>query len=73
MLVSSLGRKHFDNFDPSSIAKFEEKKSLSLKVLSEQKLRAIEENAKQMLKVITIQSMHLAPLLKLTFTRGLCR
>lgn len=69
MLVSSLGRKLFDNFDPSSIAKFDEKKLLSLKVLSEQKLRAIEENAKQMLKVITIQSMHLAPLLKLTFIR----
>ncbi|KAB2628072.1 hypothetical protein D8674_032867 [Pyrus ussuriensis x Pyrus communis] len=44
-------RKLFDNFDPSSIAKFDEKKLLSLKVLSEQKLRAIEENAKQMLKV----------------------
>lgn len=69
MLVSSLGRKLFDNFDPSSIAKFDEKKLLSLKVLSEQKLRAIDENAKQMLKVITIQSMHLAPLLKLTFIR----
>ncbi|KAL6295745.1 hypothetical protein ACE6H2_003887 [Prunus campanulata] len=49
-------RKLFDNFDPSSIAKFEEKKLLSLKVngiplLSEQKLRAVVENAMQMLKV----------------------
>ncbi|XP_021832406.1 uncharacterized protein LOC110772286 [Prunus avium] len=49
-------RKLFDDFDPSSIAKFEEKKLLSLKVngiplLSEQKLRAVVENAMQMLKV----------------------
>lgn len=49
-------RKLFDNFDPSSIAKFEEKKLQSLKVngiplLSEQKLRAVVENAMQMLKV----------------------
>lgn len=49
-------RKLFDNFDPSSIAQFNEKKLLSLKVngnllLSEPKLRAIVENAKQILKV----------------------
>ncbi|KAJ9674656.1 hypothetical protein PVL29_023907 [Vitis rotundifolia] len=49
-------RKLFDNFDPSSIAKFTEKKLLSLKasggtLLSEPKLRAVIENANQMLKV----------------------
>ncbi|KAK3231562.1 hypothetical protein Dsin_003443 [Dipteronia sinensis] len=49
-------RKLFDNFDISSIAQFTEKKLLSLKVngsllLSEPKLRAVVENAKQMLKV----------------------
>ncbi|XVE56005.1 hypothetical protein DITRI_Ditri03aG0202400 [Diplodiscus trichospermus] len=49
-------RKLFDNFDPSSIAQFTEKKMLSLKVdgnllLSEPKLRAVVENAKQALKV----------------------
>ena len=52
-------RKLFDQFDPSSIAQFTEKKLLSLKVngnllLSEPKLRAIVENAKQMLKVIKL-------------------
>ncbi|XP_011017297.1 PREDICTED: uncharacterized protein LOC105120690 isoform X3 [Populus euphratica] len=51
--------KLFDNFDPSSIAQFTEKKLLSLRfngnlLLSEPKLRAVVENAKQMLKV-TIQ------------------
>ncbi|KAH9692848.1 DNA glycosylase superfamily protein [Citrus sinensis] len=50
-------RKLFDNFDISSVSQFTEKKLLSLKVngsllLSEPKLRAIVENAKQMLKVI---------------------
>ncbi|KAL6317968.1 hypothetical protein AAG906_031017 [Vitis piasezkii] len=49
-------RKLFDNFDPSSIAKFTDKKLLSLKasggtLLSEPKLRAVIENANQMLKV----------------------
>lgn len=49
-------RKLFDNFDISSIAQFTEKKLLSLKVngsllLSEAKLRAVAENARQMLKV----------------------
>ncbi|KAB2082541.1 hypothetical protein ES319_A05G204600v1 [Gossypium barbadense] len=49
-------RKLFDNFDPSSMAQFTEKKMLSLKVdgcllLSEAKLRAIVENAKLILKV----------------------
>ncbi|XWS21093.1 hypothetical protein CRYUN_Cryun30bG0025700 [Craigia yunnanensis] len=49
-------RKLFDNFDPSSVAQYTEKKMLSLKVvgsllLSEPKLRAVLENAKQMLKV----------------------
>lgn len=49
-------RKLFDSFDPSSIAQFTEKKLMSLKVngsplLSDQKLRAVVENAKQVLKV----------------------
>ncbi|XP_038715948.1 probable GMP synthase [glutamine-hydrolyzing] isoform X2 [Tripterygium wilfordii] len=49
-------RKLFDDFNASSIAEFTEKKLLSLKVngsllLSEPKLRAVVENAKQMLKV----------------------
>lgn len=64
-------RKLFDNFDPSSVAQFNEKKLLSLKIngnliLSEPKLRAIVENAKQMLKVkskvdllITLERRHL--------------
>ncbi|XP_011017296.1 PREDICTED: uncharacterized protein LOC105120690 isoform X2 [Populus euphratica] len=48
--------KLFDNFDPSSIAQFTEKKLLSLRfngnlLLSEPKLRAVVENAKQMLKI----------------------
>ncbi|KAK8648989.1 hypothetical protein V6N13_129727 [Hibiscus sabdariffa] len=48
--------KLFDDFDPSSIAHFTEKKMLSLKVdgsllLSETKLRAVLENAKQIVKV----------------------
>lgn len=49
-------RKHFDNFDPSSVAKFSEEKLLSMKaicsnLLSEQKLRAVVDNANQLLKV----------------------
>jgi len=49
-------RKLFENFDPSSVAQFTEKKLLTLKIndsslLSEPKLRAIVENAKQVLKV----------------------
>ncbi|KAG6626751.1 DNA-3-methyladenine glycosylase [Carya illinoinensis] len=49
-------RKLFENFNPSSIAQFTEKQLMSLKVdgsllLSEPKLRAVVENAKQMLKV----------------------
>lgn len=49
-------RKHFENFDPSSIAQFTEKKLITPKIngnplLSEPKLRAIVENAKQLLKV----------------------
>ncbi|PRQ26993.1 putative DNA-3-methyladenine glycosylase I [Rosa chinensis] len=49
-------RNLFDNFDPSSIAKFDEKKLLSLKVngipiLSQQKLRAIVDNAIQVVKI----------------------
>lgn len=48
-------RKLCDNFDPSSIAQFTEKKLSSLKVngillLSEPKLRAVVENAKLILK-----------------------
>ncbi|CAA7042680.1 unnamed protein product [Microthlaspi erraticum] len=49
-------RKLFEDFDPSAIAQFTEKKLLSLKVngclvLSEQKLRAIVDSAKSVLKV----------------------
>lgn len=49
-------RKLFENFDPSSIAQFTEKELLTPKIngkplLSEPKLRAIVENAKQLLKV----------------------
>ncbi|XP_010539924.1 PREDICTED: uncharacterized protein LOC104813844 [Tarenaya hassleriana] len=49
-------RKFFDDFNPSSIVQFSMKRLLSLKVdgaliLSEQKLRAIVENAKSVLKV----------------------
>ncbi|KAE8679881.1 anthocyanidin 3-O-glucosyltransferase 5 [Hibiscus syriacus] len=48
--------KLFNNFDPSSIAQLTEKKMMSLKddgslLLSETKLRATLENAKQILKV----------------------
>ncbi|CAK7347679.1 unnamed protein product [Dovyalis caffra] len=54
--MRDIFRKLFDNFDSSSVAQFTEKKLLSLKVngnllLSEPKLRAIVENAKQMLKI----------------------
>ncbi|KAL6216114.1 hypothetical protein ACLB2K_009341 [Fragaria x ananassa] len=49
-------RNLFDNFDPSSIAKFDENKLLSLKmngipILSQQKLRAIVDNAIQVVKI----------------------
>lgn len=49
-------RNLFDNFDPSSIAQFDEKRLQSLKVngipiLSQQKLRAIVDNAIQVVKV----------------------
>lgn len=49
-------RKLFENFEPSPVAQFTEKKLLTLKIngnslLSEPKLRAIVENAKQLLKV----------------------
>ncbi|CAJ2643100.1 unnamed protein product [Trifolium pratense] len=49
-------RHLFENFDPSSIAQFTEKNLVTPKIngnplLSEQKLRAIVENAKQLLKV----------------------
>lgn len=49
-------RKLFDNFDIASVAKFSEKKILAMKtagknVLSEPKLRAVVDNAKQILKV----------------------
>ncbi|XWS14614.1 hypothetical protein CRYUN_Cryun35bG0024300 [Craigia yunnanensis] len=55
-IVKFFLQEAFDNFDPSSIAQFTEKKMLSLKVdgsllLSEPKLRAVVENAKEMLKV----------------------
>ncbi|KAJ6685973.1 hypothetical protein OIU79_015888 [Salix purpurea] len=54
--MRDIFRKLFDSFDPSSIAQFTEKKLLSLKfngnlLLSEPKLRAVVENAKQMLKI----------------------
>lgn len=57
-----LGRELFDNFDPASIAKFSEKKILSLvgsgsALLSEPKLRAIVENARQILKVWILASV----------------
>ncbi|XP_077233590.1 DNA glycosylase superfamily protein isoform X2 [Tasmannia lanceolata] len=50
-------RRLFDNFDAASIAKFTEKKILLLKasgstLLSEPKLRAVVENARQTLKVV---------------------
>ncbi|KAJ7966717.1 putative DNA-3-methyladenine glycosylase [Quillaja saponaria] len=49
-------RKLFENFDPSSVAQFTKEKLLTLKIngiplLSEQKLRAVVENAKRILKV----------------------
>ncbi|OWM74500.1 hypothetical protein CDL15_Pgr004003 [Punica granatum] len=49
-------RKHFDNFDASLVAQYDEKKLLSMKVhgsllLSEAKLRAILENAKEIVKI----------------------
>ncbi|KAF9612415.1 hypothetical protein IFM89_039448 [Coptis chinensis] len=49
-------RKLLDNFDPASVAKFNDKNIQLLKangnpLLSEPKLRAVVENAKQMLKV----------------------
>ncbi|PSS19782.1 GMP synthase [Actinidia chinensis var. chinensis] len=49
-------RKFFDDFDPSLVAKFTEKKVLSLRSngstsLSEPKLRAVVENANQTLKI----------------------
>ncbi|KAM0950423.1 putative DNA-3-methyladenine glycosylase I [Dioscorea sansibarensis] len=47
----------FDNFDPHSVAKFDEKKLITIRtsgstLLSEQKMWAVVENAKQMRKVI---------------------
>lgn len=53
--MNPFGRKLFDNFDPSSVAKFTEIELLPLRsnlMLSEQKLRAVVENAKQTLKVL---------------------
>ncbi|RZC67085.1 hypothetical protein C5167_010779 [Papaver somniferum] len=54
--VSKLHLQLFDNFDIASVAKFSEKKILAMKtagknVLSEPKLRAVVDNAKQILKV----------------------
>ncbi|XP_042495252.1 DNA-3-methyladenine glycosylase 1-like [Macadamia integrifolia] len=48
-------REVFDNYDPTSVANFTEKKILALKassstLLSEPKLRAVVENARQMIK-----------------------
>ncbi|THG16064.1 hypothetical protein TEA_005599 [Camellia sinensis var. sinensis] len=53
-------RKLFDNFDPSFVAKFTEKKLLSLRsngstLLSEPKLRAIVDNANQTLKQLLLE------------------
>lgn len=55
-VLVSFCRKLFEEFDPSAIAQFTEKRMMSLRVngcliLSEQKLRAIVENAKSVLKV----------------------
>lgn len=49
-------RKLFDNFDPESVSKFSDDKFLSLKengsiILSVPKLRAVVENAKQIVKI----------------------
>ena len=54
--MNLFGRTLFDDFDPSSVATFTEKKLLSLRLngntlLSEPKLRAVVENANQTLKV----------------------
>ena len=54
--MNRFGRTLFDDFDPSSVATFAEKKLLSLRLngntlLSEPKLRAVVENANQTLKV----------------------
>lgn len=59
----TLGRKHFENFNISSVAQFTEKKLLSFRVngslvLSEAKLRAVVENAKLVLKVINYYNLH---------------
>lgn len=59
ILVFLFYRKLFEDFDPSAIAQFTEKRLLSLKVngclvLSEQKLRAVVDNAKSVLKVCFI-------------------
>lgn len=52
-------RKLFEDFDPLAIAQFTEKRLMSLRVngcliLSEQKLRAVVDNAKSVLKVGTV-------------------
>ncbi|KAG8377738.1 hypothetical protein BUALT_Bualt08G0064200 [Buddleja alternifolia] len=52
----TIFRKLFDNFDPASVANLNEERLLSMRVhgsmlLSEPKLRAIVENAKQLLKI----------------------
>ncbi|XP_057986821.1 uncharacterized protein LOC110655913 isoform X3 [Hevea brasiliensis] len=62
--MRDIFRKLFDNFNPSSVAQFTEKKLLSLKengnlLLSEPKLRATAENAKQLLQVDGIVNDHL--------------
>lgn len=54
--IDNPDRKIFDEFDPSSIAKFDEERLLSIRLrgntlLSEPKLRAIIDNAKHLLKV----------------------
>ncbi|KAF8022857.1 hypothetical protein BT93_F0392 [Corymbia citriodora subsp. variegata] len=54
--LKEVFRKLFANFDPSCIARFDEKKMLCVKVngkplLSEPKLRAVIENAKQTIKI----------------------
>lgn len=53
-----LYRRLFDNFDPLSVATIDEKKLQAMRtngnsLLSEQKLRAIVENAKLVVKVKT--------------------
>ncbi|XP_057793933.1 uncharacterized protein LOC131010433 [Salvia miltiorrhiza] len=44
-------RKVFNAFDPTSLANLDDKRLLSIRLLSEPKVRAIVDNAKQLLKI----------------------